>query len=144
MQTKCVRGGFKTLYGLKENLASAGVPNKYLKNVSFPYFAVFDIESSLENARRNMMECFGGPAIVSSEHVPMAIGVTTNFFEKPKIFVTKKSGVGVVSIVNRFIKYILWVAKRANKLYCRKTRRLQRYLKHLYRFYISNEQFENG
>jgi len=47
-------------------LKDVGIDEKYFKNVHYPYFAVFDIESSLEPVSEHVMESFGGLGIVSS------------------------------------------------------------------------------
>lgn len=90
IKTKSIKGAYRTSCSTRDILFQAGIPQKYLKNTSYPYFAVFDIESSLQNAE-SVAQSFGGAPLVTSEHVPMAIGVSSNFQQKTKIFVAKKT-----------------------------------------------------
>lgn len=122
IELKARKGRYKCQRTLQDLLQEAGVPEKYLKNVQYPYFAVFDIESSLKDTQADVLDGLevDSSLIISSEHIPMAIGITTNFSTKTKLFVVKKNSVGIVSVIDKFILYALKLSKKAERLYRKK------------------------
>lgn len=142
IKTISKKGAYQCIQNLKDLLCQCGIPNRYVKNVSYPCFAVFDIESCLEKIE-NTFETFGGPPLITSEHVPMAIGIQSNFTSRTKIFVTEKGGIHIVSMIDKFIKHLIKLSQRAKKLYRQRTSNLIRYLRDGIEQYTQFGQMEN-
>jgi len=54
---------------------------------------------------------------ITSEHVPVARGLSANFKETPRLFVCKSDGTGIVRIIDKFLRYCIKLSRCAGKLY---------------------------
>jgi len=135
-------GKYKYPRNLKETLFNAGIPKEYLNNVSFDYFATYDIESVLKDVSSNNEVVMGGSTLITAQHVPMAIGVASNFTENPKLFICKTEGFGVVSVIEKFVLYLKILAHKAKRLYFAKNKKLLNYLSEKISAYRRKKQFK--
>lgn len=123
---KSRKGAFQWISTLYDKLLGAGVPEKYLENVRYRNFLVFDIESALKDMETNHENVCAYH--ITAEHVPIAIGVTGKTNNEPKLFVSRSNDIGIPEMIDKFLKYCIRESRKIGKDYRKKNKHLLKYL----------------